>query len=1060
MSFKESNLENLIIEAIESKGYIYSHGNTLTRQYDDVLLEDDIKAFLKTKYCVNGITDSEIDRAILSLKAISATPSYSANRTTFVKMVDGYIFVRDDRTQKDFLLQMFDFDDVSNNIFRVCNQVIIKGPKEKRIIDTLVYVNGIPLVLWEDKSAIREKASIYDAYKQVTTRYVRDIPELFKYNAFVVITDGVNTKIGSAYTPYKHFHPWRRVSENDKPVDGAKSLFATIDGLFNKERLIDFIYNFIYFPDDSVTKDIKIVASCHQYFAANKLYRNILMNKKPKGDGKGGTYFGTAGCGKSYAMLFLTRLLMHSKELNSPTVVLITDRKDLDDQLSNNFVISKRFLNEENVSCISTREELKDVLQGKASGGIHLTMIQKFTEEINVLSERDNIICISDEAHRTQLNLDQKVTIKGDEIVISYGFAKYLHDSFPNATYVGFTATPIDDTIDVFGPVVDSYTMKDGINDGVIVPIIYDGRFAPVVLGQEQLKKIEDYYEECRLKGANEYQIEESQKTAIGFDAILGHPSVIKLIAECIVEDYETRVREGATVVGACMIPAYNREIAFKLYKAIAKIRPDWIVPKRCADGVVLTKEEKLKLKTLPKLQMVMTRNKDDEPELYNLLGTDDDRKDMAIQFKEVKSNFKIVIVADMWMTGFDVPFLDLIYNVKPVSQMHSIIQRMMRGNRAYEGKEHCMFIDFVGIKPIIDMSLKQYGDANDAGVEGIEHAVLVVKDELDIINRMLHTIDNSKYLTGTNLEKFECLNKTVEFVQQSENFERRFMAHTKRMRKAFKICCNFVGEFTKDEIELIHFYMAIRSYIFKLTRGNAPDVAEMNQHVQMLVEGAIQSSKIEDLFAKVKEDGSSGIELFSEEYMEKIKEIEFPNTRAKILMQLAKGAIEEYKKINKIKAMSFSERLQLIVDTYNFRSIDPEDFKRMLNDIAKEAIGLLEDIKKESESFKALGINYEEKAFYDILVAVEKKHNVTYPEEKNIELAQEIHKLVTNKAKYTDWSNRADIKASLQVDIIKLLYKYKFPSSQKTTELPEEYEAIYNDVITQAENFKKYYDM
>ena len=902
---------------------------------------------------------------------------------------------------------------------------------------------------------------IHDAYKQVTIRYTRDIPELFKYNAFVVITDGINTKIGSVFTSYKHFHPWGRVNENDKPTDGANALLATIDGLFTKERLLDFVYNFIYFPDDSVTKEIKIVASCHQYFAARKLYNNILKNKKPFGDGRGGTYFGTAGCGKSYAMLFLSRLLVHSKKLNSPTIILITDRKDLDEQLSNNFVISKRFIGEHDIFCVPTREALKEILQGKASGGVYLTTIQKFTEEIGELSDRNNIIAISDEAHRTQLNLDQKVIIKDDKIITTYGFAKYLHDSLPNATYVGFTATPIDETIDVFGQVVDTYTMKDGINDGVIVPIIYDGRFAPVVLNKEILKEIERFYEECKQKGVNEYQIEESQKTAIGFDSILGNPKVIKLIAECIVNDYETRVAEGATIAGACMIPAYNREVGYKLYKAIAEMRPDWIKPKRCADGVTLTKEEELRLKPMPKLQMVMTRNKDDDAELYNLLGTDEDRKEMALQFKDIKSNFKIVIVADMWMTGFDVPFLDLIYNVKPVSQTHSIIQRMMRGNRAYPGKEYCVFIDFVGIKKIIDISLKQYGDLEDSGFEGVEHAILVVKDELDILNKMMHTFDNSKYFTGTNEEKFKILNEAVEFVQQSDDVERRFMAHVKRMRKAFKICCNFVNEFTKEEIESLHFYMAIRSYIFKLTRGDAPDVAEMNEYVQKLVEGAIQSNKIEDVFALFKEEHSAeGIELFSNEYIEKISKLEFPNTRARILIQLAKGAIEEYKKVNKIQSISFSERLQELVNTYNLRSIDPEDLKKMLGDIADEAVTLLEDLRKEYESFKELGINYEEKAFYDILVAVEKKYKVVYPEEKNIELAQEIHKLVTDKAKYTDWSNRADIKASLQVDIIRLLYRYKFPSSHKSDALPEEYEKIYNDVIVQAENFKKYYDV
>ena len=332
--FSEQDLENLILNLIKEKGYIYTHGDNLNREYDDVLVVGDLVSFLDKTYKGNGITLKEIDRIIKSLKRVSATPIYDANKKIFKRIVDGEIFVRDDKSQKDFLLRLIDFEDITNNIFRVCNQVIIKGPEQKRIPDTIIYINGLPMVVWEYKSTTREEATIHDAFVQLTTRYTRDIPELFKYNAFVVISDGINSKMGSLFADYEHFYAWRKVNDDDKEEDGLQSLYTMINGLFAKERLLDVIHNFIYFPDGTSPEETKIVCNYPQYFAATKLYKNVLNHKRPDGDGKGGTYFGTTGCGKSYGMLFLSRLLMRSRELNSPTIVLITDRTDLDVSVS------------------------------------------------------------------------------------------------------------------------------------------------------------------------------------------------------------------------------------------------------------------------------------------------------------------------------------------------------------------------------------------------------------------------------------------------------------------------------------------------------------------------------------------------------------------------------------------------------------------------------------------------------------------------------------------------------------------------------------------------------
>ena len=397
----------------------------------------------------------------------------------------------------------------------------IQGASQLRIPDAVVYINGLPVVVIEFKSATRENATIYNAYEQLTVRYTRDIPDLFKYNAFVVISDGVNNKYGSLFADYDYFYAWRKVDDGVSEVDGINSLYSLVKGLFRKDRLLAVIKDFIYFPDQS-QKELKVVCRYPQYFAATKLLENIKLHQKPQGDGKGGTYFGATGCGKSITMLFLTRMLMRSEYFKSPTIVLITDRTDLDTQLSTTFCNAKKFIGDNTVESIESRADLREKLQGRASGGVYLTTIQKFTEDIQLLSDRTNIICISDEAHRSQVNLEQQVKVTDRGVQRRYGFAKYLHDSLPNATYIGFTGTPIDATIDVFGPVVDKYTMTESVKDGITVNLVYEGRAAKVTLDKDKLEEIEAYYQKCADEGANEYQIEESKKAIAHLDVILG----------------------------------------------------------------------------------------------------------------------------------------------------------------------------------------------------------------------------------------------------------------------------------------------------------------------------------------------------------------------------------------------------------------------------------------------------------------------------------------------------------------------------------------------------------
>ena len=983
--FDEHALEMSIMKLFEKEGYTYVHGDKIQRSNKtQVLIEEDLREYLKTRYASDGLTKSEIDSIILSLHAVSGT-LYEDNKQILQKIADGFIFNREDRSKKDLYIELLDYEpdaDRNQNIYKIVNQFEIEGYNNQlRIPDGIVFVNGIPLVVLEFKSAIKENTTIMDAFTQLTVRYQRDIPEIFKYNAFVVICDGANSKYGSLFSPYDFFYAWRKVEDNDPEMDGINSLYTMVNGLFRKTRLLDVVKNFIYFPDTS-NNSIKVVCRYPQYFAANNLYENVKTHIRPEGDGKGGTYFGTTGCGKSYTMLFLSRLLMKSSFFKSPTIVVITDRTDLDDQLAGQFLASKQFLGDENVVSIDSREMLRKELQNKPSGGIYLTTIQKFTENLELLTDRSNVICISDEVHRTQVNLDMKVRVTDKGVSRSFGFAKYLHDSLPNATYVGFTGTPIDATIDVFGAIVGHpYTMTEAVKDGITVNLVYDGRAARVTLDSEKVKEIEDYYDRCADLGATEEQIEESQKAVAHIDAIIGDPDRLQAVAKDFVSHYENHVEEGASVAGKAMFVCSNRNIAYRFYQYVIRLRPEWAEKKKAADGVELTEKDEKELKPIEKIKLVMTRNKDDEKALYDMLGTKDDRKEFDRQFKNVKSNFKIAIVVDMWLTGFDVPALDTIYIDKHIQQ-HTLIQTISRVNRVYEGKDKGLIVDYIGIKKNMNLALRKYTNFEKEEFENIDQAVTIVKDTLEVLDAMFHNFNAQDYFEGDPLEQLNCLNRAVEYVQLTEEMETRFMAAVRKMKQSYNLCSGS-DSFTDQEIERIHFYQAVRSVLFKLTKGEAPDIAQMNAKVRKLLEGAIQSDGIEELFETGKH---IDIDIFSDEYLLRIEKINLPNTKIKALQRLLAYAIDEFRKVNKIKSIEFDERMKAVVDMYNNRRRDEAFANEVLDDVAEQLAQLLHELKTEKNSFEEMGIDYEEKAFYDILFAVAKKYEFEYPEDRTLE--------------------------------------------------------------------------
>lgn len=1044
-TFTEAQLEAAIIALFEQQGYTYVPGETIHRKYEDILLLDDLRAFLSARYASSNLSETELQKIINQIALIPATPLYSGNRDTFWLINEGFDLLRDDASQVALHVDYIDFDNPDNNIFKVVNQYSIQGERLRRP-DLLVFINGIPIAICEFKSAINEDTTVHDAWEQITIRYNRDIPKLMKYCFLSVISDGANTKLGSIFTPYPYYYAWNKANDTDKVSNGISSLFTMLTGAFAKDRIISILRDFVFYPDDS-KKSEAIVCRYPQFFAAGKMLGNIKKRLRPAGDGKGGTYFGATGCGKTYTMLFLARMiaLRDPDTFNNPTIVIIVDREDLDTQTAELFATAKKFLHENDVRSIESRADMAQTLGDRPSGGVYITSIQKFCEKTGLLSDRSNIICISDEAHRTQTGVGAKLKKTDKGVFTTYGFAKYLRDSFPNATYCGFTGTPVDETIAVFGDVVDSYTMKESSDDGITVRIAYEPRLARVILSDEQAKQIQKYYDSCAEEGLTPEQIEESQRAMSQMKAILGHPDRLKKLAADIVMHYEALCGEKPEIVQKAMIVCADRAVAFQLLKAILAIRPDWGEKRRTEDERTLSKEQLDKLMPLPKINLVATQGANDEPDLYNACGTKDYRKMLDKQFKNNNSNFKLAIVVDMWITGFDVPSLAVMYIDKPL-QKHTLIQIISRVNRVFDGKDKGLVVDYIGIKNDMLEAVKRYGSPQESPIDELNITLGIFRNHLALIDELLSGFNATKFYVGEPLERLNCLNAAAEYVQMSKELETRFMGLSRRLKSAYGICFPS-GELTDNETSKAQFYLAIRSIIYKQTKGDAPDAEVMNSVVEEMVRKAITCTGVENIV-----DEHKRVDFFSDEFLAELNAVKMPITKFNALLKLLKKAINSYGQTNKVKALEFDERLRNVVETYNSRDklvFTSEVVADFVNDLSDQLLQILRDLQDDQTSFEKLGITFEEKAFYDILVKVRDEHGVPYADEKCIVLARKIKELVDDKSQYADWSTRDDIKNQLNMDLTILLYQNGYP--------PEWDEEIFEKVMEQAENFKKY---
>ena len=1000
--FTEESFENVVIEYLKELNYDYIHGSNLTRDNKEVLLLKSLKTNLIN---INKeIPESSIDYAIKKIQNFETNDVFTNNKLFHKYLTEG-IEITDFINGKTayHTIKLIDFDNIENNEFLVVNQLEIVEDDIKKIPDIIVYVNGIPLVCMELKSTSREEVNIEDAYKQLMNYKKVHIPSLFYYNAFLVISDGVNTKAGTITAPFNRFMDWKKINIEDEVIDTLgvdyKNLDTLLYGMFDKERFLDIIKNFILFIPKG-----KILAQYHQYYGMKKAIKSVI--NAVDDDGRAGVVWHTQGSGKSFSMTFLSGNLIKDKRLESPTILVITDRNDLDDQLFSTFCSASEFLRQEPIKCDS-RADVKQVLEGRKTGGVVFSTIQKFEEETGLLSDRKNIIVMVDEAHRTQYNLDGKLDINTGEI--KYGYAKYLREALPNATYIAFTGTPIDNTdkstYGVFGDLIDVYDMTQAVEDGATVKIYYESRLAKVKLDQSTMNLIDEEYFNMQVKeDVESYTVEQSQKQMSRMEKIICDEDRIRQVVKDIISHYEERKTQ---VAGKAMIVAYSRTAAYLMYQEIIKQRPDY----------------------KNKVKMVMTTNNGDDDKMAKLIGTKKDQKKREEEFRDLDSEFKIVIVVDMWLTGFDVPALDTMYIDKPM-KAHNLMQAIARVNRVFPGKSGGLVVDYIGLKRELFDALKTYSTRDQDKIQENDEAKTIALDILEILRNEFHSFDYEDFFGDSDKVRYDLIRDGAEFVQFMEHRKNLFMEQTKKLKDVYKICTSLLSKREKEEIS---FFMAIRSFIMKTTKKGVPDLKEINERISKMLEDAILGDEV---LVLTKAGSSETFDLLNQENMLKIKLMPQKNIAANILMRAMKDKVEQVKKKNIIVSRAFSEKLQQIIDRYNHRH-DEKDVYEVLEALVK----FKEELFKAIESGDAMDLTYEEKAFFDVLTADPEVLSMM-DDDILIKIAKDLTKTVKENM-CPAWHERKQAQAKMRLKIKKLLKKYDYPPNKSDKAIEDVMEQV-----------------
>ncbi|MDE5937198.1 MAG: HsdR family type I site-specific deoxyribonuclease [Ruminococcus sp.] len=1013
-------------------------------------------------------------------------------------MVDGIQFTP--QNGQPCMISLIDFEHSKNNLFKVVNQLTVdytdNGQLHNRRPDVLLYVNGLPVCIIELKNPADARATIFDAWEQINIRYWRDIPHLLHYCPLACISDGVKTRLGTVRTPYEHFYAWRRVNDGDKvstlPFEETETM---IKGVYAPKRFLEIFRDYIYFQDHEYDRnEFEIVCRYPQFFAARLLRQSIVDSVKTK-SGKGGTYFGATGCGKTYTMAFLARQLSlrcsDIPEMGSPTIVMIVDREELQKQGAKLFTKSKEFLNIGEVSIVPTRQKLREELSIRESGGFYICTIQKFCDRkddaIGMINERANIICFSDEAHRTQIEHSKKIKFSKDaeenmKAMVSKPYAKVLREAFPNATFVGFTGTPIEETYQTFGDEIDRYTMDQAVSDGLTVSIKYHPRIAKVLLDKEKVQEIEAYYKRCADDGANEGDIEASKKAMSSLEIILGEPSRLERLAVDIHDHYVSACANDPERVQKAMIVCSKREIAYNLLMIFKEKYPEWFEKRKTSEYVTASDEELRKLKPMPFMAMVASVGKNDKKDMYDYLGGTSNGKrseELDAAFKEDKSNFRIVIVVDMWITGFDVPSLTYMYNDKPL-QKHQLIQTISRVNRKYSGKDHGLIVDYIGIRDNMREALKLYGgDTSIAPTEDdIEQATEAFNEMLSVLKDLFKGYDLAPFLNpeADPVERYRLLAKAAEYVFYSTqelsleqksaknkvSFKTYFLKTVKRMRTAYDIC-QPSGNLSDEESALAQCFMAIAGFVRKMSGTSDVDAETMNRNVAKMVEEALKYNKVESILDEGEQE-----DIFSPEYFERLTDVKMPASKLELLVKMLHKQIKEYNKTNRAAAKKYEEMLEETIRFYHERrkNLSAEEAgetqeqasDEIIKTATEQALKILKEMQADRESFRKMGLTFEEKAFYDILLALRDKFNFEYGDDKPVDgiivnekckdLAKKIKELIDVKSSFADWLNNQNVRNNLKYEIKVCLIKNGYP--------PQYSPEVFSQVMEQVENFKE----
>lgn len=993
MTYNESDYENSVIELFKNMDYEYVYGPDIERNFFSPFYEDELEYALQN---INKeLSYKALQEAVNKLRNIE-NGSLVQKNIVFMDYLQNGITVNyfDNSEEKSDIVYLVDYKNVNNNSFVIANQWTFIENSEKRP-DVVLFLNGIPIILMELKSPSREETDISDAYRQLRN-YMKEIPSLFVYNVICVMSDQLSSRAGTITSGIDRFMEWKTVDGNKENTQHAQ--FDTFfEGMFQKERLLDIIKNFVCFSNDGVDK-FKILAGYHQYFAVKKAIEST--KNATVTDGKGGVFWHTQGSGKSLSMVFYAHLLQ--EELNSPTIVVITDRNDLDDQLFGQFSKCKDFLRQTPIQA-ENREHLRSLLEGRKANGIVFTTMQKFENYDSALSQRRNIVVMADEAHRGQYGLTEKIKITknkdGEEIATKViGTARMIRNSLPNATYIGFTGTPISakdrSTREVFGNYIDIYDMTQAVEDGATRPVYYESRVVKLKLDQATLKLIDNEYD-IMANNADEEVIEKSKKELSRMDAILGADDTVNSLVDDILYHYENN-RENL-LTGKAMIVAYSRPIAMKIYKRILQLRPNW------------TK----------KVAVVMTSGNNDPEEWRDIIGNKKYKNELAKKFKDNDSELKIAIVVDMWLTGFDVPSLATMYIYKPMAG-HNLMQAIARVNRVYKDKEGGLVVDYVGIAGALKRAMndytsrdkKNYGDTDIAKV-----AYPKFLEKLSICQDLFYEYDYSKFREGTDLERAKTISGAVNFIVDisREKEKQDFLKESLLLHQALSLCSSLVEEKLRFEAA---FFESVRVLVLRLSNtgvGKKISLSEMNERVNELLKHSIKSDGVINLFSDVKEEFS----IFDPKFLEEVSKMKEKNLAVELLKKLIAEQVIVYKRTNVVKSEKFSERIQRALNSYLNGMLTNEE-------VIQELLNLAKQITESQNEGNELGLTGEELAFYDALTKPQAIKDF-YENDELIALTKELTETL-QKNKTIDWQRKESSRAKMRMLIKKLLKKHRYP--------------------------------